>query len=143
MDAFATVSDLEARWRTLTADEQVRADPLLKDAAIILLSEMNRCGVGLDITSEVQHSALVMVSCNMVKRVLANGTGADVSSMQTTAGSYSEQRTFANPAGDMYITKAERRLLRIPSRYMHIGSLRPKRHKRGDEHERPECDYHF
>ena len=34
--AFATYEDVEGRWRTLTADEQVRATTLLEDASTIL-----------------------------------------------------------------------------------------------------------
>ena len=41
-----------------------------------------------------------------------------------TAGPYTQSWTFANPSGDMYLTKMEKRLLGITSGY--IGSIRPK-----------------
>jgi len=45
------------------------------------------------------------------------------SQMSMTAGPYTQQFTYANPSGDMYLTKIEKRLLGITSSY--IGTIRP------------------
>ena len=61
--AFATVEDLEARWRTLTPEEQAMAAVLLDDAAV-KLSEWEIDG------DEKQAAKLKIVSCDMVKRAM-------------------------------------------------------------------------
>lgn len=118
--AFATVSDVEARWRELTQDEQARAGVLLDDASAILSSL-----VEVDPADTQQAAALKAVCCNMVIRAMS-ASASDVygvSQSSMTAGPYSQSWTYANPAGDMYLTKTERKLLGIAAGY--IGSIRP------------------
>lgn len=112
--AYATVEDLEARWRTLDSDERAVAEALLADAAAYI----DAWG-----TPSSAQAALV-VSCNMVKRSMAAaGTDAfGVGQASMTAGSYQQQWTYANPSGDMYITKAEKKLLGFGGT---IGFARP------------------
>lgn len=129
MDAFATIDDLEARYKTLTDGELARATALLTDASVMLVGEFNRVGKSIDEKDELLMANLTRVTCAMVKRVLASGLEADVSSSSMTAGSYSEQRTFANPTGDMYITKNERRSLGLPTRKQRIGCIFPRCYK--------------
>lgn len=126
MDAFATIDDLEARYKTLTESEEARATALLMDASVMLAGEFERVGKSIDTENDLLMANLVRVICAMVKRVLASGLEADISSSSMTAGSYSEQRTFANPTGDMYITKNERRSLGLPARKQRIGCIFPK-----------------
>ena len=59
--AYATVSDLEARWRALNEDEQARAEVLLEDAATYLDAL-----VSIDPDDEEQQKVLSRVSCSMV-----------------------------------------------------------------------------
>ena len=56
MAAYATVADVEARWRPLSADEAVRADALLEDASQILRDEF-------DITPEFEVEIIVTAAC--------------------------------------------------------------------------------
>lgn len=119
--AFATVSDVEARWRTLSDDEKTRATALLDDASAMLASMMG----GSD---EVQgkETLLEIVCCNMVIRAMS-ASMADafgVSQSSITAGPYTQSFSYANPGGDMYLTKAERRMLGISSGY--IGTIEPR-----------------
>lgn len=117
--AFAEVSDVEARWRTLSATEEIQAGILLEDASA-MLSRL----VQVDESDAEQAGLLKVVCANMVVRRMASSAapiGTDQSSI--TAGPYSQTYRFAAPSGDMYITKAERRLLGIASGY--IGSIRP------------------
>lgn len=108
--AFATYEDIEARWRTLTADEQTRATTLLDDAAVML----NRLVV-VDASDMEQADALKIVSCNMVIRsMVASASSAfGVDELQATMGPFGQTAHFANPSGDMYLTKLDKRLLGV------------------------------
>lgn len=116
--AYATLEDLEARRGVLDPDDREKAAALLDDAAVILDGLVTIDG------SEEQETLLMIVSCNMVSRALSTTTDAyGVSSLSTTAGVYSESLQYANPSGDMYLTKLEKRLLGITTSY--IGYIRP------------------
>jgi hypothetical protein len=116
--AYATLEDLEARRGVLDPDEREKAAALLDDAAVILDGLVTVDG------SEEQETLLMIVSCNMVSRALSATPDAfGVSSLSTTAGVYSESLQYANPSGDMYLTKLEKRLLGITTSY--IGYIRP------------------
>ena len=118
--AFADVPDIESRWRELNADEQERASVLIDDASAMLAAQVN-----VDESDEEQAKLLNIVCCSMVIRVMS-ATEADcygAESMTMTAGPYSQSWTVANPTGDMYLTKFEKRLLGITANY--IGTIRP------------------
>ena len=107
--AYADVSDLEVRWRTLTDDEQARAEALLDDASAMLDAYTT-----VDETDEKQMQLLKIVVCNMVERAMS--TGGDiygVTQQSMTAGPYAQTFSYANPTGDLYITKTEKRMLGI------------------------------
>ena len=70
MDAFATVKDLESRWRAMDSSEEKRAEVLLEDAAAMIAAEMERFGIAVDDKDEKQARNLVRVSCDMVLRVM-------------------------------------------------------------------------
>lgn len=107
---FATTSDLTARWRTLTAGETTRAATLLADASQMILDEDTR-GVLDNFTTAT--STLVRIVCNMVIRAMSApiADGPPVSQQSMGMGPFSESYTFANPTGDLYLTKSERRQL--------------------------------
>ena len=118
--AFAEVSDIEIRWRTLDATEADRAEALIDDASA-MLEQL----VDVDESDEAQAELLKIVCCNMVIRAMA-ASGYDTfgaSQMSITAGPYTQQMTYANPSGDMYLTKMEKRLLGVTTGY--IRSIRP------------------
>ena len=105
--AFADVSDIESRWRELSTDEEARATTLIDDASAMLSAL-----AAVDETDEEQAELLKMVCCNMVIRAMSaseyDAFGA--SQMSMTAGPYSQQWTYTNPTGDMFITKMEQGL---------------------------------
>lgn len=108
--AYATVADLEDRWRTLTSDEQSRAGVLLGDAAVRLDV---LCPPSAPPTA-AELAARMIVSCEMVKRAMATPggvAGIGVTSVQAGAGPFQETQQFANPTGDLYLTKADKSLL--------------------------------
>lgn len=119
--AFAEVTDIEARWRRLTPDEETRAGVLIGDASAMLSSLV------VVVPDDCAQAALLKtVCCNMVIRAMA-ATGADmfgVSQATITAGPYSQTQAYANPSGDMYLTKMEKRLLGITTSY--IGTIPPE-----------------
>src|SRR5688572_17624984 len=107
---FATTSDLTARWRTLTAAETTRAETLLEDASHLILAEDTH-GVLADLT--VVTNTIKRIACAMVIRAMASGIdqGPPVTQENWGAGPFSQGLTYANPNGDLYLTKAERRAL--------------------------------
>ena len=117
--AFATVADLEARWRSLTEAEEAQASVLLDDAAAYL-----QALVEVDPDDEVQAANLKMVSCNMVKRAMSSSASDafGVTNATATMGPFSQQVAYANPSGDMYVSKSERATLGIGTAT--IGSIR-------------------
>jgi hypothetical protein len=107
--AYADVSDLEVRWRTLTDDEQARAEALLDDASAMLDAYIT-----VDETDEKQLNLLKIVVCNMVERAMStSGDMYGVTQHSMTAIGFTQQFSYANPTGDLYITKAEKRMLGI------------------------------
>lgn len=112
---FATHSDLAARWRTLTVAEQAQATVLLGDASNLILSECPSANfVADDDTAEqaTRAATLKRIVCAMVKRaMIGGGEMAGVSQQQQTAGPFSQNQSYANPMGDIYLTKAEKRSL--------------------------------
>ncbi len=110
--AFASIEELEQRWRTLDTAERTRAKTLLEDASQMLLDEDTR-GVLSPLTEPTL--TLKRVVCAMVMRAMASGIaeGPPVTQASNAMGPFNEARTFANPTGDLYLTKAERRSLRF------------------------------
>lgn len=107
---YATVSDLESRWRTLTAPEKTRAGVLLEDAAV----RLDVACPPTDPPTEAELSVRLIVSCEMVKRAMATPGGLEgigVSSVQAGAGPFQQTHQFTNPTGDLYLTKGDRALL--------------------------------
>lgn len=119
--AYATIDDLELRWRPLTADESARAQALLDDAALMLDATLSAASI-----QDVEEGALVAVSCNMVRRAMALSESGmyGVSQGTVSADIYSQTMTYANPTGDMYLTGNEKRMLGISNGY--IGSIPAK-----------------
>lgn len=104
---YAQVTDLEARWRPLTPDEKARATALLEDAAVRIDAACPPPAEPTDSDALVR----LIVSCDMVKRAMASGIGPAVTQESQTRGPFTGQRTYANPTGDLYLTKADRLLL--------------------------------
>lgn len=110
MADFATVEDLEAFWRPLTATEQTRATELLGYASALIRTEWP------DIDDRIAEGKLdpalaKFVALSMVKRVLTAGDMEGVSWSSQTAGPYTTSATYKNPMGNLYLTGDERRLL--------------------------------
>lgn len=111
---YATTADLVARWRPLTVSETGTATVLLGDASVKIRAEFP--DVDERIAADPQTldpDVPKMVVCAMVKRAMLAGTDEAVAaSVQEAAGPFSRSTTFVNPTGDLYLTSAERRMLR-------------------------------
>lgn len=110
--AYAAVSDIEARWRDLDSTEETKAETLLDDATA-MLSQL----VDVDPSDTQQADLLKTVCCSMVIRAMSAAVtdSYGATQMSMTAGSYSQQWTYSNPMGDLYLTRLERILLGIGS----------------------------
>lgn len=122
---YATVGDIEVRWRTLSATEQTKAAALISDATAIIDS---LAGPAFECSEDWDEKAKI-VCCNMVIRAMSAGESDAFGLSQTsmTAGPYSQSWSYANPSGDMYLTKLEKRMLGVTSGY--IGSIEPEIHR--------------
>jgi hypothetical protein len=126
MEAFATVDDLEQRWRPLEESERTFAETALLDATAMIANLLKKYRVTVDPDDEVQAHNLCRVTCNVVMRTMVamqNGNGnIDPYTQQTvTAGVFTQTYMYANPNGDFYLRAEERRSLGIGR--MRLGSL--------------------
>lgn len=104
--AYASIEDLAARWRPLSGAEATRATVLLDDAAVRIDAAKKPSTPPADL--EVRK----IISCDMVKRAMMTDPNLPPASQtQQTAGPFQQGITYANPAGDMYLTKAEQTML--------------------------------
>jgi hypothetical protein len=108
-DTFATVEDLEARWRGLSEQERKRAAVLLEDATDLIKASAPRW-------QHASLSTLRRVCCAVVKRALQAEQGsADglpeprglLSSEMHVTGPFTDQYAYSNPEGDLFLRAAE------------------------------------
>lgn len=112
MTAYATVDQLEARWRPLTDPEIATAEILLDDASVQVRAEVPDLAKRIEAGDTDLLSAAIRVECAMVKRAMSVADGGyGVTSTQETQGPFSRTFQYSNPMGDLYLTKTERRLL--------------------------------
>ena len=121
MKTFADVSDLQARWRTLSDEESAVAEQLLQDASAMVASQVDVTG------RDTYFSELLKIAvCAMVRRAMSASAmdlfGATQQSI--TAGPYTQQATYDGPSGELYLTKGEKRMLGIGGG--EIGTIPPR-----------------
>jgi hypothetical protein len=110
--SFATVHDLMARWRTLSPDEVTRAETLLGDASSLIRVEVPDIDTRLaDAENPLDPNLPRQVCCAMVRRSMVSGDMNGVTSQSETVGSFTQQIAWANPTGDLYLTRKERAIL--------------------------------
>ena len=101
---FALVSDLEARWKKLTPGEESTAGVLLEDASQLIIDTCPHA-------SGASENTLKRVVCSVVKRAMNTPSIAGATSVQQGAGGYQASVNFANPHGDLYLSKSEKQAL--------------------------------
>ncbi len=117
MVTYATVTDVESGFRTLTTDEKATCGALLEEAAIIIDAYNDQADVDFK----------KVTSCRMVRRAIGSGQ-ADAFPLGASQGTvsalgYSQSWTLANGStGELYLSKIEKKLLGVGNK---IGSHSP------------------
>ena len=114
--AYATITDVEAGYRTLTEAEQTMCEALLEEAADII-----DC-----YNAEASEQAKMRVSTWIVRRAIGAASESafplGVTQGSAAAGGYSQSWTNSNGYGELYLTKVDKRMLGVGNR---IGSKSP------------------
>lgn len=115
--AYAELSDYELRHGSVEPEDLQLVETLLGDAATMLDGLV-------EVVDGDEHQAEVLkiVSCNMVSRCMAADT-AGVDQVSYTMGPFAQSAHYANPGGDMWLTKREREMLGIGG--FKLGTIRP------------------
>lgn len=110
-NAYANADDLAVFWKTVTGDDVARANNLLKLASNRLRTKANAVGFVMDDkvnTDPAYFETVQWVVMEATKRAMLTPTDAPpVETFQQTAGPYSENIKYANPAGDLWFKKSE------------------------------------
>lgn len=122
---FATVDDVTALWRAMTAEEQARAAVLLDVVSASLRYEADKVGRDLDLmVARDANLALVAksVTVDVVARTLMTSTDQEpVTSLSQTAGPYGVTASFLVPGGGLLIKRSE--LARLGLRRQRYGVM--------------------
>lgn len=105
MDAFATIEDLQARFRVLDPQEAARAEALLMDASVMIATAMADSGVDM-YADELSEANMRRVCCAMVSRALCTEAAPDPT--YAFGGNL-----VATASGELYMKRAEKTLLGI------------------------------
>ena len=90
--AYATVEQLETRWRALDADEQLKASALLDDASAYLDVQIEKYGID----AEARAAVISSLCCDLVQRRMDGmETNSALSAITQTAGAFSETWSYA------------------------------------------------
>lgn len=109
MATFATAEDYADRFGE-PADPSVLA-ACLEDATRLIVSELSDAEID---PAEVDPGVLMQVCREVAHRVLGGGSVPfGVSQASQTAGPYSASWSFANPSGDLFLSKTQRHMLGI------------------------------
>ena len=124
MADFATTDDIVTLWRTLTDDEESRAEALLPVVSDSLRVEAQRVGKDLDELAETPSFANVLksVGVDIITRTLMTSTDSEpmIQSTESALG-YSQSATFLVPGGGLFIKNTE--LARLGLRRQRYGTL--------------------
>lgn len=103
LEPFATVDDVEALWRPLTASEEIRAGKLLQVVSNLLRQAARDAGQDLDemiAQNDTMTDTAMVVTVDVVSRVMRQATDGEPMSQETqTALGYTFQGTYAIPGG--------------------------------------------
>lgn len=101
--AYATVTDIETLWRSLTASEQTRAAallPLVSDELRVLAQNVGKDLDEMFADDEAYASVLKIVTVDVVCRVLRQNTEGDAMTQESQSGlGYSWSGTYAVAGG--------------------------------------------
>lgn len=112
MNNYATINDVIALWRTLTADEISKAEILIPIVCDSLRYEAEKVGKDLDAMiseNSVLASVAKSVVVDVVRRYMNDNSTDSVSMSQFSqaAGGYTVSGTFLSAGGGLFIKKSE------------------------------------
>lgn len=105
MEAYATPSELRAYSKAADGLDDGRAESLLGMASAAIRAVCDPDSVELDV--------LKLVCLRMVSRQVQSDSVAGIQQESWGASPYSGSVSYANPAGDIYLTAFEKQLLGI------------------------------
>lgn len=112
---FATVEDLTALWRPMSADEKTRAEALLPVVSDRLRLEAEKVGKNIDqmIDDSVSYKNVVKsVTVDIVSRTLMTSTTQEpMTQYSQSALGYTMSGTFLTPGGGLFIKRDELKAL--------------------------------
>lgn len=108
--SFATVEDVEARWRSLSSDERSIADVLLDDASDIIRVRWPEMDARV-LSGGISTQTLVRITAGMVRRAMMNRDVEGITQMQETTGPFSNGATYTNPNNNLYLSADDIRAL--------------------------------
>lgn len=107
---FASLDELKARWPDFPVGADAHATVLLEDASQFILDTVPAA-------VDADWKTLRRIVCAVVRRAMPDASGMDgMESVQETSGPFSMTLKPLNPAGDFYLTKAEKSALGGPQR---------------------------
>lgn len=110
---FATVDDYRRRYGDV--DDEGLLLEVLMDATRLISAELDRCGISVedDGISEARMQVCRQVANRALDREEDEEFPIGVTQMTDTTGPFSYSYTVSSAYGDLYLTKAERRMLGI------------------------------
>lgn len=114
MAPFASVEEYEARYGD--ADDPAALAEVLMDATREIRAELDRAGIPWADPDEELAERLMQACRSMAYRAMGSGApDVPFGARQYSEGAdgYTQSVTLANPYGEVYLSKAERRLLGI------------------------------
>lgn len=121
LPSLASVADLEQRLGA-PVDDVTQAQALLDDASGLIRLEVDPVTwVGDDGSLGAVPAVVLTVCCKAVRRALDNPEA--VTQRAESIGSYSDSVSYSNASPDVYLTNAERRLVRRAAGRTTVGSV--------------------
>lgn len=111
MEPFATAEQYEARYGDVD-DADVLAE-ILMDATREIAAALEQAGIDYSEPTEEFAARLMQVCRSMANRAVGDDTDVPLGATQYSqgAGEYTQSFSISNPFGDLFISKAERKLL--------------------------------
>lgn len=111
MANYATIDDVTQLWRTMSTDEEARAEALLPIVSDALRIEADKVGKDLDAmleNNEALQNVAKSVTVDIVARVLMTSTNREPTTQYSeSALGYSVSGTYLVPGGGLFIKKSE------------------------------------
>lgn len=111
MANYATIDDVTQLWRTMSPDEEARAEALLPIVSDALRIEADKVGKDLDAmleNNEALQNVAKSVTVDIVARVLMTSTNREPTTQYSeSALGYSVSGTYLVPGGGLFIKKSE------------------------------------